>query len=244
MTFSHCVDNMSNIGSEPAAKKARASTADGVVLHSYWRSSCSWRVRIALAMKGVDYEYRAVHLVQDGGMQLKDEYAAVNPMKEVPTLVIDGHTLTQSLAIIEYIDETRSGTALMPADPLTRTRVRALSDIVAQGIQSVQNLRVLLKAMTLVDEDKKTKTKIAWGKHWIQQGFVALERMLEQTAGMFCVGDAITMADLCLVPQVYNARRFKVDLSAFPLISRIDATLSALPEFVAAHPDQQPDAQK
>jgi maleylacetoacetate isomerase len=234
---------MSSVAGETsAAKKARVAS-DGVTLHSYWRSSCSWRVRIALALKGVDYEYRAVHLVQDGGMQLKDEYAALNPMKEVPTLVIDGHTLTQSLAIIEYIDETRGGTALMPVDPLTRARVRALSDIVAQGIQAVQNLRVLLKAMTLVAEDEKTKTKIAWGKHWIQQGFVALERMLEHTAGTYCVGDAVTMADLCLVPQVYNARRFKVDLSAFPLISRIDATLSALPAFVAAHPDKQPDAQ-
>jgi maleylacetoacetate isomerase len=225
-----------------AKKKARTTGDDGVVLYSYWRSSCSWRVRIALALKGVDYEYVAVHLVKDGGEQLKETYAALNPMKEVPTLKVDGHTLTQSLSMIEYLDETRGGVALIPADPVTRARVRAVSETIAQGIQAVQNLRVLLKAMTLVPAEKKSETKMGWGLHWIQQGFVALERMLESTAGTYCVGDAVTMADLCLVPQVYNARRFKVDLSAFPIISRIDATLSALPAFVAAHPDQQPDA--
>ena len=230
---------------------ASAPAAAAVVLYSYWRSSCSWRVRIALALKGIDYEYKAVHLVKDGGQQLQDTYAAVNPMKEVPTLLIDGLTLKQSVPIIEYLDETRagSGPALVPrgadaAAAAKRQKVRQLAELVSSGIQSVQNLRVLKYVMAMFDDAAvKQEKKVAWGRHWIAKGFEALERELAQCSGKYCVGDAVSLADICLVPQVYNANRFKVDMSRFPNIARINAALEQLPAFKAAAPDQMPDAQ-
>ena len=188
-----------------------------------------------------------VHLVRDGGEQLKDDYAQdINPMKEVPTLIIDGHTLKQSLAIIEYLDETRKqGPELLPSnDAVARQKIRQISDLISSGIQAVQNLRVLLCVMSKFDDpERKKKEKISWGKHWITRGFEALEAELAKCAGKCCYGDAVSMADLCLVPQVYNANRFGVDMSRFPTITRIDAHLSGMDAFKAAHPDAQPDAQ-
>lgn len=204
------------------------------VLYSYFRSSCAWRVRTALAMKGIDYEYSPVHLVQDGGQQFSDTYKALNPQCVVPTLEIDGQVLTQSLSIIEYLDETRGSPCLLPkGDPIRRQQVRAVSDCIASGIQPIQNLSVV----KYVGPEKKAE----WGKHWIEQGFNGLEKLLQKTAGKYCVGDEVTMADLCLVPQVYNANRFKVDMSAYPIISRINEELNTLEAFQKAHPAQQPD---
>lgn len=234
---------------EPAAKKAKteeavaAAHAAPTTLHSYWRSSCSWRVRIALAWKGIEYEYRAVHLLNSGGEQLLEPYTALNPMRELPTLEIDGLVLTQSLSILEYLEETRPGlTPLLPAEPAAKARVRQLSELIS-GIQTVQNLRVLKRIMANYEtKEEKTAEKLKWGKHWINNGFVALEKELEGCSGVYCCGDMVTLADLCLVPQVYNANRFGVNMAQFPLIATIDARLAKLSAFEKAHPSQQPDA--
>jgi len=168
------------------------------------------------------------------------EYSAINPFKQVPTLVIDGQTLTQSLAIIEYLDESRpQPPRLLPSDPMKRAKVRELSLIVASGIQPAQNLTLLQRVANLVPENKDIKTQ--WAHHSINEGLFALEKETSQSAGKYSVGDEVTMADLCLVPQLYNARRFNVDLSPFPTLLRVESALINLPEFVASHPDKQPD---
>ncbi|XP_078418102.1 maleylacetoacetate isomerase isoform X4 [Cetorhinus maximus] len=202
------------------------------VLYTYFRSSCSWRVRIALAFKGVAYDQVGVNLVKGGGQQHANSFKALNPMKQVPALSIDGITLSQSLAIIQYLDETRPGPRLLPEDAKKRAQVRMISDLITSGIQPLQNLNVLQK---LGDE------KLEWAQCFIINGFQALESLLQQTAGRYCVGDEVTMADLCLVPQVYNAVRFKVDLAPFPTIERINNTLLELEAFKVSDPSCQPD---
>lgn len=188
-------------------------------------------------MKEIDYEYIAIHLLKDGGEQLQDTYAALNPMKALPTFVdSNGFHLSQSAAILEYLEEAYPDKRkLLPETPVDRATVRKLCNSIGCDIQPLQNLKVL-KA---VGPDKKME----WGKQWIEQGFVALEKMLEKSAGTYSFGDSITMADAYLVPQVFNANRFEVDMSQFPIISRINATLSDLPEFQKAHPSQMPDAE-
>eukprot|EP00055_Hartaetosiga_balthica_P007056 m.23775 g.23775 ORF g.23775 m.23775 type:complete len:218 (+) comp5583_c0_seq1:128-781(+) len=203
-----------------------------IVLYSYFRSSCSWRVRIALNLKNIDYKYHAINLLK--GEQKSEEYLEVNPMGEIPALKIDGHLLTQSVAIIEYLDETRPETPLVPRDdPFKRAEVRRLTHMITSGIQPIQNLRVLLK--------HGKEHKMEWGQWAISTGFDALEKELEKTAGKYCFGDEITMVDLCLVPQVFNAERFEVDMSKYPTIQRIAGTLSELDAFAKAHPTKQPD---
>jgi len=202
------------------------------ILYSYFRSSCSWRVRTALALKGIDYETHAVNLLKDANLQ--SEYKELNPMGQVPALVIDGHTLADSLTIMEYLDETRPEPPLFPRnDPFKKALVRQVCQCIAGGIQPLQNLAVL----RYLGEDRKAE----WGHHFINKGFQNLEKILEGTAGKYCVGDEVTMADLCLVPQVFNANRFKVDMSPFPTISRINETLSHLEAFKVSHPTKQPD---
>ncbi|XP_028293783.1 maleylacetoacetate isomerase isoform X2 [Gouania willdenowi] len=202
------------------------------ILHSYFRSSCSWRVRIAFALKGIDYDQVPVNLIKDGGLQHTEQYKAVNPMQQVPALQIDGLTLSQSLAMIEYIDETRPGPRLLPDDPKERAQVRMISDLIASGIQPLQNLYVIQKCGT---------DKVQWAQHFISRGFEGLEQILKQTAGKYCVGDEISMADICLVPQVYNAERFKVDMEKYPTIKMINQTLVEVEAFRASHPSCQPD---
>ncbi|XP_076441760.1 maleylacetoacetate isomerase-like [Babylonia areolata] len=202
------------------------------ILYSYFRSSASWRVRIALAMKGVEYDYMPVHLVKEGGEQNKEEYKALNPMSQVPTLIIDGVTLTQSLPIIEYLDETRPGPQILPKDAIKRAQARALAEVINSGIQPLQNLKTLAEF-----GDKKME----WGKTVISRGFDAFEKMLTSTAGKYCVGDEVTIADLCLIPQCYNAQRFSVDMSSYPTIVRIKEALEKLPAFIAADFKNQPD---
>jgi maleylacetoacetate isomerase len=211
------------------------------VLYSYFRSSASYRVRIGLALKGIDYDYRAVHLVEEGGAQYKAAYAAVNPMHEVPSLVIDGHTLSQSLPILEYLDETRPTPPLLPADAYGRAKARQLAECVNASIQPVQNLRVLKKLEA--DFGAVEETRRAWVAHFIHSGFRGIEAILRDTAGSFAVGDAVSLADICLVPQVFAAGRFGVTLEAYPTLAAVAAKAGALPAFEAAHPSRQPDAQ-
>ncbi len=231
---------------EGEAKKARTDSLP--VLHNYWRSSCSYRVRIALSLKGIAYEYRIVHLLKDGGQQFKAEYTALNPMREVPTLEIDGHVLSQSVAIIEYLEETRRGpeyTPLLPADPYQRALVREVCQIIADDIQPVGNLRVLNHVASLFPEKAAgDAAKAAWGKHWLTTTFAGLERLLAKRAGTFCVGDTVSMADCLLVPQCFNAVRNNIPLEDYPTIKRLYDSLTQLPAFKAAHPSQQPDAEK
>jgi len=209
-------------------------------LRGYWRSSCSWRVRIALALKGVSYDTVSVHLVQDGGQQHHSDHRDVNPMREVPVLLAGTEPLAQSMAILEYLEETVPSPALLPPTPLARARVRQMAEIINSGIQPIQNLRVMQHLGREYDIEKPGQ--IQWSRHWIHLGFEGLHTLIDQHGGRFSFGDQITIADLCLIPQLYNARRFGVDLNAFPKLTAIESECSANPAFMAAHPDQQPDA--
>ena len=208
-------------------------------LYSYWRSSCSWRVRIALELKGIDYMYVPVHLVKNGGEQHQDSYTAHNPMAQVPTLELsDGTMLTQSIAIIEYLDEQfPNGPALLPRDPLARAKTRSHAELINAGIQPLQNLSVL-QALSAMGQDK-----LAWGRQVIDRGLTALEKLTAPNQTPFLGGAQPTIADLCLVPQLYNARRFKCDLSQYPYLTAVEANCQQLEAFQKAHPDQMPDAQ-
>ncbi|MGZ3458172.1 MAG: maleylacetoacetate isomerase [Archangium sp.] len=211
-------------------------------LYSYWRSSCSWRVRIALNLKGLSYEYVPVHLVKDGGEQHTDAYRAINPMRFVPTLELtEGgivRRLSQSMAILEYLEERHPSPALLPADPYLRARCRMLSEMVNSGIQPLQNLAVLQRIKGELKGDDK-----AWCVYWIERGLTAFQAAVQETAGTYCLGEAASFADLYLVPQLYSARRFGVDLRQYELLTRIEAACASLPAFQAAHADRQPDAQ-
>jgi maleylacetoacetate isomerase len=212
-------------------------------LYDYFRSSAAYRVRIGLHLKGLDYESIPVHLVRDGGEQLKPEYRAINPSALIPALQDDGATITQSLAILEYLDEAHPLMPLMPKDALGRARVRSLALAIACDIHPLNNLRVLrylVKEAGLAEE-----AKTAWYVHWVREGFAALEAQLAASpaTGRFCHGDTPTIADIVLVPQVFNASRFNIDMSAYPTIARIDEACRTLPAFEAAHPSRQPDAE-
>jgi maleylpyruvate isomerase len=212
-------------------------------LYDYFRSSAAYRVRIGLKLKGLDYESVPVHLLRDGGEQLKPGYRAINPSALVPALQDHGATITQSLAILEYLDEEHPMVPLMPRDALGRARVRSLALMVACDIHPINNLRVLrylVKQAGLSEEAKN-----AWYVHWVAEGFEALEAHLDGSGdtGRFCHGDAPTIADCFLVPQVFNAMRFNIDLAPYPTIARIEEACRALPAFVAAHPAQQGDAE-
>ncbi|WLI87553.1 maleylacetoacetate isomerase [Massilia sp. R2A-15] len=208
-------------------------------LHTYFRSSAAYRVRIALNLKGLPYDAVPVHLVKSEHQS--PGYRAMNPSALVPTFEDEGATITQSMAIIEYLEETHPQVPLLPRDALGRARVRELAMMIGCDIHPVNNLRVLryLVRTLGIDDDAKN----AWYRHWIEEGFGALEAQLARGAGRFCVGDTPTIADCFLAPQVYNAQRFDIDLAPYPTIVRINDTCSMLPAFVAAHPAQQPDAE-
>ncbi|WP_426209309.1 maleylacetoacetate isomerase [Massilia sp. TWP1-3-3] len=212
-------------------------------LYDYFRSSAAYRVRIGLNLKALTYEAVPVHLTRDGGEQLKADYLAINPGALVPALDDGGAVITQSLAILEYLDEMHPQAPLMPRDALGRARVRSLALTVACDIHPLNNLRVL---RYLVKQGGLTEdAKNAWYVHWVQEGFAALEVLLSASGdtGRFCHGDTPTIADCVLVPQVFNATRFGIDLAAYPTIVRIDAACQAVPAFAAAHPSRHPDAE-
>ncbi|GJI94618.1 maleylacetoacetate isomerase [Duganella caerulea] len=212
-------------------------------LYTYFRSSAAYRVRIALNLKGLAYDAVPVHLLRDGGEQLTDSYRALNPSALLPTLDDDGSVLGQSLAIIEYLEETRPQAPLLPSGAADRARVRALALTVAADTHPLGNLRVLkyLKGQLKVSEE----VKLEWQQHWLQLGLATLERMLadDPRTGRYCHADTPTLADCCLVPQVFSAQRFGVDMTPYPTVMRIHAACNELPAFQQAHPSQQPDAE-
>jgi len=212
-------------------------------LYTYFRSSAAYRVRIALNLKGIGYEAVPVHLLRNGGEQLSDAYRAVNPSLLVPALEDDGNVIGQSLAIIEYLEETHPQTPLLPQDPAGRARVRALALSIAADAHPLGNLRVLkyLTGHIGVSEE----VKLGWQQHWLRSGLATLESLLanDPRTGRYSHGDMPTLADCCLVPQVFNAQRFNVDMAAYPTVMRIHAACSELPAFQQAHPSQQPDAE-
>ena len=212
-------------------------------LYTYYRSSAAYRVRIALNLKGMPYTAVPVHLVKDGGQHRSAAYRARNPQALVPAFELeDGTVLTQSLAIMEYLDEVQPEPALLPADAIGRARVRALAQAIACDLHPVNNLRVLqyLSQQLGISAEQKD----AWYRHWVATGLQGLEALLADhpSTGRFCHGDTPTLADCCLVPQLYNARRFQCPLDAYPTIRRIAAACETLPAFQQAAPEVQPDA--
>ncbi|MGL6071476.1 maleylacetoacetate isomerase [Craterilacuibacter sp.] len=209
-------------------------------LYGYWRSSAAYRVRIALALKGIEYTPLAIDLSRHE--QADAGFTRLNPQQLVPLLQDGDNRISQSLAIIEYLDETRPDTPLLPPDAAGRARVHSLALIIACDIHPLNNLRVLeyLQGELGIGKDFKTQ----WIQHWIGLGLAALESRLagEPHDGPFCHGDSPGLADCCLVPQLYNARRFGLDLAPYPTLVAIDAACAALPAFIAAHPQQQRDA--
>jgi len=211
-------------------------------LIGYFRSSAAYRVRIALNFKGIAVEHASRHLRK--GEQFSADYAALNPQKLVPSLVLDdGAVLTQSLAIIEYLEEAHPEPPLLPRDPVGRAHVRALSLIVSADIHPIQNLRVMAYLRQKFGQTEESA--FTWSRHWIETGFDAYESMVTHSAekGTFSHGNSPTMADMCLVPQVFNATRFKVDMKRYPAIQRIYDACLKLPAFDAAQPSKQPDAE-
>lgn len=211
-----------------------------IVLHNYWRSSASYRVRIALGLKGLAYRYEAVHIVRDGGEQKRPEYLAKNPMAQVPTLeLIEGDVrrfIPQSLPIIELLEERWPTPRLFPEDLYLRARARALAELVNSGIQPFQNLSAMRRIAAMGGDDK------AWVATYISEGLAAFNATVAETRGAFCVGNSPTVADCFLIPQLYAARRFGVDYGQLADVVAIEQSCAQLPAFLAAAPDQQPDA--
>jgi maleylacetoacetate isomerase len=203
------------------------------ILHDYWRSSSAYRVRIGLHVAGVPFKSHPVNLLKDE--QLAPEYICLNPQGLVPTLQIDGLVLTQSLAILEYLHETKRG-HFFPEDAAGKARVRALSFAIAMDLHPICNLSVAKHA---IEASGGMISMQSWMSHFIRRGLSAFETMLDSGAtGKFCQGDELTIADICLVPQAYNARRWNVDISTYPRISRILASLEQIPSVIAAHPER------
>ena len=222
--------------------EGRSRLSDQLHLYSYWRSSAAYRVRIGLNLKGLAYETLPVHLVRDGGEQHSEAYRKLNPQELVPVFKHGDRVLRQSLAILEYLDETWPEPALLPATSRDRQRARAIAYAIACDIHPLNNLRVLQYFDRTWNVPQPERDE--WVRHWVVDGLAAVETELNDhpSTGEFCEGDIAGLADCCLIPQVYNARRFGVDIGQFPTIARIDATCMALPAFQAAKPENQPDA--
>jgi maleylacetoacetate isomerase len=211
-----------------------------VKLYSYFRSSAAYRVRIALNLKGIAYETTSIHLIKEGGLNRRPEFRAINPQMRVPVLVTDaGQVLIQSLAIIEYLEETYPKPALLPKDALARAHIRALADLIACDIHPLNNTSALRYLKRELHQEQSAID--AWYHHWVIEGFEALETLM--APGPYACGNEVTIADVCLVPQVANARRLKVPLERFPKIESVDAACRALEAFDRARPENQPDAE-
>jgi maleylpyruvate isomerase len=209
-----------------------------MILYDYWRSSSAWRVRIALHWKGIAFERRVVNLIKDGGEQHSDEFRALNPLRQVPVLIPDegARPIAQSMAILAHLEERFPTPPLLPADPWLRARARQLAEMVNAGIQPFQNLAGLTRLKELgVDANE-------WAREFNARGLAALETASQETEGRFLVGDAPSLADVYLIPQLYAARRWSVDLAPYPTLLRVEAACATLPAFVAAHADAQSDA--
>ncbi len=211
-------------------------------LYSYFRSSAAWRVRIALAYKGLQVELHPVHLLRDGGEQHTASYRGLNPLGVVPTLIDGSQVLTQSLAILEYLEDRHPEPALLPRDPVDRARARALALTIACEIHPLNNLRVLRYLETTLGVGPEERE--SWYRHWVTQGLLALEIETARPGwcGPYALDSRLTFADVCLIPQLYNARRFGVDLRAFPTLGAIEKACLALPAFASTAPERQPDA--
>jgi maleylacetoacetate isomerase len=210
-------------------------------LYSYFRSSASFRVRIVLNLKRVPFDTVPVHLVKNGGEQSAPEYMALNPMALVPTLEDEAGTLTQSVAICEYLNELHPAPALLPSEIHERAWVRSICSLIACDIHPVNNLRVLNYITKTLGQDEARKME--WYRHWIDQGFVALEKQLQTRAGRHCLGDTITLADAFVIPQIWNALRFNCAMDAYPTLRRVYDNAMLLPAFIDAAPAAQPDAE-
>jgi maleylpyruvate isomerase len=218
-----------------------SAAIQGLTLYGYWRSSCSWRVRIALAHKGAPHAYRPVNLLRDGGEQLRDDYRTKNPMAQGPLLEFEQggavRRVSQSVAIIELLEDLFPAPPLLPADPYLRAKARQLAEMINSGTQPMQNTATLKCVRDELGGDEK-----AFARRFIASGLAAFQAAASELSGRFCVGDQVTVADVFLVPQLYNARRYEVDLAPLSTLPRIEAACMELPAFHAAHADRQVDA--
>ncbi|PCI60395.1 MAG: maleylacetoacetate isomerase [Gammaproteobacteria bacterium] len=210
-------------------------------LYGYWRSSAAYRVRIALHLKNIEFESQSIHLIKEGGQQHQNDYVALNPSHLVPTLIDGDLVLNQSVAIIDYIEARYPQTPLYPSDIAAKAKVQALALDIACEIHPINNLRVqqyLVQQLGVND-----KQKLAWVHHWMALGFISVEKQLATSASIYCFGDDITLADICLIPQVYNALRFGMEMKNYPLISAIYERCNLVDAFIKAAPENQSDAQ-
>jgi maleylacetoacetate isomerase len=227
-------------GPQYGSQQISQSDSQPYQLYSYFRSSCSYRVRIALHLKGLAFKYIPIHLLNNGGEQNQSAYLEQNPQGEVPFLSNHSWGLGQSMAILEYLEEAHPNIPLLSSDIKTRALTRQICETINAGTQPLQNLKVLqyLSQKLNVDEEEKNK----WARHWIEKGLHATERMIAKTRGEYSVGNQLSFADCFLIPQVYNAHRFHVDMNGLPNIVAINKACSQIPAFIASHPDQQPDS--
>ena len=212
---------------------------DSVVLYSYYRSSSAYRVRIALYYKKIKFEYKAVHLLKDGGEQFQEGFKKMSPLSQAPCLKHEDKVLTQSLPILLYLEELKPEPALLPQDSFKKAEILSFCEMINSGIQPLQNLSVLKYLGKELQADKKS-----WSHYWIKKGLQACEDFLKSKAGSFCFSDKLSLADLFLIPQIYNANRFEVDMKAFPLLQKINKNCLELEAFQKARPENQPDRPK
>ncbi|XP_059482276.1 probable maleylacetoacetate isomerase 2 [Neocloeon triangulifer] len=204
------------------------------LLYSNWKSSSSWRVRIALNFKNIDHDLKTLKLAAVGGEQQSSEFLEINPMGRVPALIVNGTALIESVAILEFLEEMFPEPSLLPKDQVSRAKVRSICQLIVSGIQPLQNKSSVLSAIG-------NEHKQEWAVHWIKKGFEAIEKLLENTSGRYCVGDKISLADCCLVPQVFNAKEFGVSMQRFPKIMKLSGELERISAFQEAHPFNQHD---